>query len=417
MDALLPEILGHLIRIGPVVVALVTMAETAVFIGLLIPAEATVLFAAFLAERGTFELSDVLAATVLGAAAGDQIGYWMGRTAGRGAAARRGRIARLWSKHEARAQAMFRRKSLVAVTLARFISFVRTLMPWLAGMSGMSWLRFTIYDLLGVLGWGIASVAAGYIAGRSWEVVAGAFGTLSALAIAALLIGMFVVAWRQQRLGVEASDSGPAGSQRMYRVALTGNIASGKSAVADAWRAAGARIIDADELARRAVEPGTNGLEAVRTRFGDDVIHPDGTLDRAALRRRVFADPAARHDLERILHPEIGHLREHAERELSAAGERIVVHIIPLLFETGLETGFDEVILVDAPPATRLDRLVETRNLDRAEAESMIAAQMPAEAKRAGASLVIENDDTLAALQAKAESAWQGILERAAKCA
>ncbi|NIP78557.1 MAG: dephospho-CoA kinase, partial [Gemmatimonadetes bacterium] len=101
----------------------------------------------------------------------------------------------------------------------------------------------------------------------------------------------------------------------MFRVGLTGNVASGKSSVARAWEASGARVIDADVLARRAVEPGTPGLEAVRREFGTAMVGPDG-LDRARMRRLVFSDPDARRRLEAIIHPEVGRLREREERRL-----------------------------------------------------------------------------------------------------
>lgn len=211
MEAFLQEIIQLVIRVGPVIVALVTMAETAVFLGLLVPAEATVLFAAFLAERGTFDLVDVLAATLLGATAGDHIGYWLGRTAGRGASARGGLVGRLWHKHELHAVALFRRRTIVAVTLSRFISFVRTLMPWFAGMSGMSYGRFAIFNLLGVLGWGIGSVAAGYLAGRSWELVAGVLGTFSTIIVIAIVLVVLILARRarRERLAAEQAATEP----------------------------------------------------------------------------------------------------------------------------------------------------------------------------------------------------------------
>src|SRR5690606_2416198 len=142
----------------------------------------------------------------------------------------------------------------------------------------------------------------------------------------------------------------------MLRVALTGNIASGKSAVSAVWERLGATIVDADELAREAVAPGSAGLARVVERFGAEMLAADGTLDRAALRARVFADDRERRDLEAILHPEIERLRRRADAEAEARGERLVVHVVPLLFETGLDERFDRVVLVDAPEAVRLDR-------------------------------------------------------------
>jgi dephospho-CoA kinase len=200
----------------------------------------------------------------------------------------------------------------------------------------------------------------------------------------------------------------------MYRVALTGNIASGKSAVAELWRRHGAALIDADVLAREAVAPGSPALARIAERFGEAVLDASGGLDRAALRGRVFADEDARRDLEAIVHPEVARLRAERERELEAAGEAVVVNVIPLLFEVGLEHEFDEVVLVDSPFEQRLARLTELRGLDAGEALQMIRAQAPAERKRAQASLTIDNDGTLDALEEKALRVWMEILERAA---
>lgn len=195
----------------------------------------------------------------------------------------------------------------------------------------------------------------------------------------------------------------------MLRVGLTGNIASGKSVVAEVWRRLGAAIVDADELAREAVAPGSPGLQAVVGAFGPHVLASNGALDRAALRRIVFADAAARGRLEAIVHPEVARLRVEAEVALGARGVDVVVHEIPLLYEVGAERGLDLVVLVDAPEEVRLERLVRQRALPAAEARAMIAAQMPAAEKRGRADLVIDNDGTPAELAAKAEAAWAQI--------
>jgi dephospho-CoA kinase len=200
----------------------------------------------------------------------------------------------------------------------------------------------------------------------------------------------------------------------MRRVALTGNIASGKSTVAREWERAGAAVVDADVLARRAVEPGTSGLAAVVRRFGSGVLSADGRLDRAALRRIVFADAGARRELERILHPEIHRLREEEDARLEREGARLVVHMIPLLFETGLETEFDDVVFVDSPAGLRLRRLVEQRGLPEAEAQRMIDAQMPAGPKREAATLVLKNEGTIEELERAAADAWRELERRAA---
>jgi dephospho-CoA kinase len=398
VESLLPDIIQLLLRLGPWIVFLVTAAETSIFLGLLLPAEATVLVAAFMAELGYFELEHVLLATLLGGFIGDQIGYALGRFGGRQAAARVGYVGRLWRRHEARATLLFRRRSILAVTLARFISFVRTLMPWFAGMTGMSYPRFLVYDTLGVLGWGIGSVAAGYMAGRSWHLLAGMLGTASTVFVLLLLAAGLYFALRARRI-----------MKGVVRVALTGNIASGKSAVADVWRENGATVIDADDLAREAVAPGTPGLRDVVRAFGRGVLDAEGGLDRAALRQIVFADEKKRRLLESIVHPEVERLRGLAERQAVERGVRLIVHAIPLLFETGLHERFGIIVLVDAPEELRQERIVATRGLSPEEARSMIEAQMPAAEKRERAMYVIENDGTLEELRERAEDVWAQI--------
>lgn len=199
----------------------------------------------------------------------------------------------------------------------------------------------------------------------------------------------------------------------MLRVALTGNIASGKSTVARIWARHGARIIDADELARRAVEPGSPGLGRVVEEFGPGVLGPDGELDRGALRRLVFADPEARVRLEAIVHPEVARLRAEEEARAAREGVGVVVNDIPLLFEVGLEREFDLVVLVDAPVEERMARLVGLRGLDEVEARRMIDAQLPAEEKRGKADFVIDNDGTITELEARALEVWRAIERRA----
>ncbi|HEX8273954.1 MAG TPA: dephospho-CoA kinase [Longimicrobiaceae bacterium] len=199
----------------------------------------------------------------------------------------------------------------------------------------------------------------------------------------------------------------------MLKVGLTGNIAAGKSSVVRVWRALGAVVVDADELARRAVEPGTPGLARIVEAWGPEVLDAEGTLDRAALRRIVFADPEARARLEEIVHPAVQALRGEEYRRAEEAGARLVVADIPLLFEVGMADEFDVVVLVDAPEEERLRRLVEDRALDPEEAVRMIDAQMPAELKRARADLVIENGGTPAELESRARDAWAELARRA----
>lgn len=195
----------------------------------------------------------------------------------------------------------------------------------------------------------------------------------------------------------------------MILVGLTGNIGSGKSTVARLFAERGATIIDADVLARRAVEPGTLGLRRLVEHWGDGILAPDGALDRAALRHIVFDAPAELERLNAIVHPEVERLRDAEFQAAVARGERVVVYDVPLLFERHLADRFDVIVLVDAPRPLRLERLVRDRNLREDEAMAMIAAQMPAELKRARADFIIDNDGTLADLEDRAGEVWESL--------
>jgi dephospho-CoA kinase len=199
----------------------------------------------------------------------------------------------------------------------------------------------------------------------------------------------------------------------MLNVALTGNIAAGKSAVAERFRRWGATVLDADAIVREVQAPGGPVMRSIAERFGDAVLRPDGALDRAALRRIVMADAAARETLERIVHPAVYARREELAAEAEARGDRILVSDIPLLFETGQAEGFDAVVLVDAAEPVRLRRLMEQRGLSEAEARAMIEAQMPASAKRSRSDYVIDNDGDLAALERAASEVWRALVARA----
>lgn len=199
----------------------------------------------------------------------------------------------------------------------------------------------------------------------------------------------------------------------MLVVGLTGNIASGKSSVARMLAARGARIIDADVLAREAVGPGSPALARIVERWGRGVVGPDGALDRAALRALVFDDRSELDALNAIVHPEVQRRRDALLGAARDAGERIVVCDIPLLYEAGLEGDMDVVVLVDAPPDLRLERLMRDRRLNRAEAMAMIAAQMPSELKRERADYVIDNGGSLDAAEARVNEVWSVISARA----
>lgn len=198
----------------------------------------------------------------------------------------------------------------------------------------------------------------------------------------------------------------------MLRIGLTGNIASGKSTVAREFTRLGATVVDADVLAREAVEPGTAALATLVETFGPDVLTTDGTLDRAALRRLVFGDPAALARLNAIVHPAVAALREQRAEQARRDGVTVFVDEIPLLFEVGLGGEFDAIVFVDAAPAERLRRLREHRGLSEREAHAMMSAQGDPVAKRARATWILDNDGSRDALLASVAEVWQDIQAR-----
>lgn len=199
----------------------------------------------------------------------------------------------------------------------------------------------------------------------------------------------------------------------MLTVALTGNAAAGKSTVAELWAGAGVPVVKADDLARDAVGPGSEGLAEVVEAFGTGVLGGDGRLDRAALRDRVFRAPEERALLERILHPRIGALREQWMERQRETGALLVVAEIPLLFEAGLEGGYDVVVCVDAPEDVRLGRLVKDRGLKEDEARRIMGSQIPGEEKRRRAHFVLDNDGSRAELEERSLALLDLLLARA----
>jgi len=198
-------------------------------------------------------------------------------------------------------------------------------------------------------------------------------------------------------------------------VALTGNVAAGKSTVLALLERWGAAVIDADALAREAVAPGTPGLAAVLARFGADLALPDGSLDRAKLRRRVLGDRAQREALNALVHPDVRRLEAARLEVARARGAQIVVSDIPLLFEVANPADWDLVVLVDAPEAIRRRRLMDSRGYTAEEADQVIRAQLPSELKRAKSHIVIDNDGTMEALERKTKAAWETLRSEAAR--
>lgn len=198
----------------------------------------------------------------------------------------------------------------------------------------------------------------------------------------------------------------------MLKVGLTGGIGAGKSAVSRLLGELGAVVVDADLIAREVVEPGTEGLRAVRAEFGDAVLAPDGSLDRAALGAVVFADPERLAALNAVVHPLVA--ARSAELEAAAGPDAVVVHDVPLIAENGLAPLYDRVLVVDASEETQLDRLTRLRGMTEADARARMAAQASREERLAVADVVIDNDGSLADLEARVRQVWSGLLALAA---
>lgn len=198
----------------------------------------------------------------------------------------------------------------------------------------------------------------------------------------------------------------------MLLVGLTGGIGAGKSTVARMLEARGAVVFDADVLAREAVDPGTPGHAAVIERFGADVLAPGGALDREALASIVFADPAARRDLEAIVHPEVR--RRFAEgTEAYRDTDRVVVFSAPLLVETGMDTAFDVLVVVSATPGMQIKRLMRDRGMSEEAVRSRIDAQATPEARAEAADVVVDNEGSVEELEAQVDRVWADLSARA----
>lgn len=187
----------------------------------------------------------------------------------------------------------------------------------------------------------------------------------------------------------------------MLRVALTGGIATGKSYVLDQFRKRRAPCFDADSLAHGVTSAGTEATAAIAARFGNDVLAPDGSVNRAKLGPIVFADPAARRDLEAIVHPAVYRAIAAGVRGFELLGEYpLVVVDVPLLFETWHDKEFDRVIVTTCPPEMQVARLRE-RGMSETDARQRIAAQWPSDARESRADFVIRTDGTYAETDAQ----------------
>ncbi|MEU6861896.1 dephospho-CoA kinase [Streptomyces sp. NPDC046876] len=201
----------------------------------------------------------------------------------------------------------------------------------------------------------------------------------------------------------------------MLRVGLTGGIGAGKSEVSRLLAGYGAVVVDSDRIAREVVEPGTPGLAAVVEAFGESVLTPEGTLDRPRLGSIVFADQDRLKTLNAIVHPLVR--ARSAELEAAAGDDAIVVHDVPLLAENGLAPLYDLVVVVDAAPQTQLARLTALRGMPEEEARARMAAQATREQRLAVATLVIDNDGPLEALEPQVRTVWKELTARAAAAA
>ena len=197
----------------------------------------------------------------------------------------------------------------------------------------------------------------------------------------------------------------------MLRVGLTGGIGAGKGEVARRLAAYGALVIDADQVAREVVAPGTPGLEEIVKAFGTGVLRPDGSLDRELLGEMVFSDAALRGKLNAIVHPRVGERMR--EIEETAAAADVVVHEIPLLAEGGLASAFAVVVVVDAPPEVQVERLVSMRGMTRQHALARMSAQASREERLAVATFVVDNSGSLEDLDRRVAALWADLSRRA----
>ena len=198
----------------------------------------------------------------------------------------------------------------------------------------------------------------------------------------------------------------------MLNVALTGNVASGKSTVVRWFAQWGATIIDSDALVSEAQQPGSQTLSAMVRQFGESILLPDGSLDRDSMRQIVLHDSTAREKLNSIVHPAVRIRRREMVAEALQRGDRILVNDIPLLFEVMNPAVFDLIVLVESPESARRTRILE-RGLTEDEVERLMATQIPPDTKRARSHIIIDNSGSLEELRDAAAKAWKEICSRA----
>ena len=201
------------------------------------------------------------------------------------------------------------------------------------------------------------------------------------------------------------------------KVSVTGGAGSGKSSVCKRLRELGAWVISADELARKAVEPGSPGLMKIIEAFGKSVLKPDGALNRRKMRRIIMADEKARKDLESLIHPEILHLMNLEIQQAIEGANPLIIAEVPLLFELGLSDQFDHVVMVAADPETKIRRIMARDQVSETDARTLVNNQLPDEFKAARSDFVIRNDASLKNLMTAVDNLYQRLIEKSSKTA